>query len=270
MPLNQAFNRPGTPFIELQSVDSTNKYAMALIHEGMAQHGTVLYAHEQTAGKGQRGRSWLSEKGKSLTFSIIISPGEIPLNNQFLLSAATALGVMDFFSIYLTQKAKIKWPNDIYLDDRKAGGILIENVLSVGGKDLKEEIQGKQLTGDPKWKWAVIGIGININQTIFSEEITRAISLKMVTGNSYDPMKLYKELIVHIGNRLILAYEGDHEQLMEKYNRYLFKKDQIAKLRKDNRVFETLVLGVDRYGQLITRHAVEEKFSFGEVSWETD
>ncbi len=178
----------GSPFVELQSVDSTNNYARQLIHaaalpdrQGMAQHGMAIFTHEQVAGKGQRGKTWNTEKGANIALSILINPQGLSINNQFYLSACAAVVVHEFFSKYAGDETKIKWPNDLYWQDRKAGGILIESVIR--GSDL----------GVGSWPWAIIGIGININQTSF-EGLPNPVSLKQITGKNFEPLVLAKEL----------------------------------------------------------------------------
>ncbi|RYZ30418.1 MAG: biotin--[acetyl-CoA-carboxylase] ligase, partial [Chitinophagaceae bacterium] len=140
----------GDPFIELQQVESTNNYATGMVHEGMAQHGMVVFSHYQSKGKGQHNKTWLGEVGKNIAMSVVLQPPALALSQSFLISMATALGVQRFFSKYAGSETKVKWPNDLYWRDRKAGGILIENIV------LGSE-----------WKAAVIGIGVNINQTSF-------------------------------------------------------------------------------------------------------
>ena len=142
-------------FIELQSVDSTNNYAMARVAEGVAQHGSAYFAHEQTAGKAQRGKIWISEKGANIMMSMVIKPLFLQPSEQFKLSACVAVALHDFLKRYAGEQTKIKWPNDIYWRDRKAAGILIENVISTG----------KLAIGN--WQWAIVGIGVNLNQVDF-------------------------------------------------------------------------------------------------------
>src|SRR5215210_6618050 len=137
-------------FSTLPSVDSTNNYAMAQVHAGLARHGFVYSTLQQTAGKGQRGKTWSTDSGSNITLSVVLEPSGLNYAKQFFLSAAVALACLDFTRIYAGEKTKIKWPNDIYWSDRKAGGILIENVL-----------KGEE------WKHSIVGIGININQTLF-------------------------------------------------------------------------------------------------------
>ena len=150
----------GNPFIELQQVESTNNYATGAVHAGMAQHGTIVFAHHQTKGKGQHNRAWLADEGKNIAMSVILQPPGLALSQSFLISMATALGVQRFFSHYAGSETKVKWPNDLYWRDRKAGGILIENI-----------VQGSE------WKASIVGIGININQTAFENLENKAVSL---------------------------------------------------------------------------------------------
>jgi BirA family biotin operon repressor/biotin-[acetyl-CoA-carboxylase] ligase len=173
----------GAPLIELSTVDSTNIYAMALIKEGMAKSGSCIRADHQTHGKGQHGRVWESLKGQNLLCSYILELKKLDMTkkwaptDQIGFSAAIALGIRAFFDAYTNGDTKIKKPNDIYWRDRKAGGILIEN----------------QLKGT-EWTWAVIGIGININQTVFSPEAPNPVSLKQITGRNLDIFSLQEAL----------------------------------------------------------------------------
>ena len=260
MPLQLAGNPIGKPFIELQSIDSTNKYAMGLIQkkhlsygQDETQHGMAIFAHEQTAGKGQRGKNWVSQKGSNIAVSILLNPYPLRLTDQFKLSICVAVSVWDLFSKYAGDETKIKWPNDLYWRDRKAGGILVENVVSSGRFAI--------------WQWAIIGIGININQTIFPDELTNPVSLKQITGKDHKPVELVKELCVVIEKNYQLLIQGKFQTLFDKYQDHLYKKDEKVKLKKGNRVFETRIIGVSETGQLITQHSIEERFEFGEVEW---
>jgi BirA family biotin operon repressor/biotin-[acetyl-CoA-carboxylase] ligase len=116
-------NLSAAPFVELQSVDSTNNYARKLIHDKLAQHGMAIFSHEQVAGKGQRGKIWFSEKDANILLSILLKPGPLQLSQQFRLSACMAVTVYDFFQKYAGEATAIKWPNDLYWQDRKAGDI---------------------------------------------------------------------------------------------------------------------------------------------------
>ena len=262
MLLPSAANPIGSPFVELQSVDSTNKYAMSMVHDanlpgrqGVAQHGMAIFAHEQTDGKGQRGKKWSSEKGSNIALSIIINPNPLALSEQFKLSVCTAVSIHEFFSRFAGDETKIKWPNDLYWRDRKAGGILIENIV------------GSRESGVGSWNWSVIGIGININQTLFPADLSNPVSLKQITGKEPEPVKLAKELCLIFDKNFQLLIKGNFEQLFAFYQAHLYKKNEKVRLKKGGRIFETTIKAVSETGQLITHHSMEERFEFGELDW---
>jgi len=236
-------------FIELHQVESTNNYAMGLIHAGMAQQGTAVFAHEQTKGKGQRNKQWISAPGKNIILSIIIQPFGLKIKQQFLLSMNVANVVQKFFNNYTKKNTKIKWPNDIYWCDRKAGGILIENVL-----------QGKV------WKYAVIGIGLNINQVDFGNN-KKAISLSQITGDGYDTMAMAKELagVVHVSCKQLTS---DSKEIAKRYHKHLYKSNEKVQLKVKNKTFEGIIKGVTEDGLLIVSSPEnDEHYRAGEVEW---
>ena len=267
MPLPFAGNPIGKPFIELQSIDSTNKYAMALVHgdllpdgQGEIQHGMAIFSHEQTAGKGQRGKNWVSEKGSNIALSILLNPFPLSVPDQFKLSVCIAVSTWDLFSKYADDETRIKWPNDLYWRDRKAGGVLIENVVGSSESGVQSRESGK-------WQTSVIGIGINVNQTSFPVDLPNPVSLKQLTGKNFETIELAKELCSIIEKNYQLLIAGNFEILFNKYQTHLYKKDEKVKLKKGNRVFETTIKGISETGQLITQHSIEERFEFGEVEW---
>lgn len=245
MPLKKS----DTSWIELDTVDSTNNYAMALIHEGVAQHGTVVFAHHQSNGKGQRGKVWETIPGANLSFSVIVQPSFLLPSQGFQLLAVTAVSVRNLLEKKIGDEAKIKWPNDLYWRDRKTGGILIENVM-----------RGTQ------WQWAIIGIGINVNQTEFSH-LQNPVSIKQITGTETDIQQLAEEihsdLMLSLKN---LQRKGFHD-FFTQYNQQLYKRQEVVRLKKGTRSFDTLINGVTKKGQLETGFDLKEYFSFGEVDW---
>jgi BirA family biotin operon repressor/biotin-[acetyl-CoA-carboxylase] ligase len=242
----------GHAFIELGSVDSTNNYAMAQATSGAAGHGTLYFARDQWAGKGQRGRTWTSQPGENIILSAVLEPVALPASLAFSLSAAVALACHDLFSRYAGHAAtRIKWPNDLYWGDRKAGGILIEN----------------NFRGD-RWAFAIAGIGININQTTFPESARNPVSLRLITGRSFDVIQLARELGQCLDHRY-QELEAGQAALITQYNERLYRLGQEARLRKDNVVFDTTISGVSPQGRLLTRDAVDREFTFGEVEWVT-
>ena len=235
----------------LGSVDSTNNYAMAKVHEGLASHGMIWFAHEQTAGKGQRGKQWQSQPGSNIILSIALQPGRVFNSNPFYLSALAAIGCIEFLQKLSTDKFYIKWPNDLYWGDRKTGGILIENNYS-----------------GTNWNWVVLGIGINVNQKDFGADLQHAISLAQITGKKdLDPLVLAQELSAHIVKKFNAADPSGFNFLLQEYNSLLYKKNETVRLKKDNAVFSTTIKGVNKFGQLLTEDSLQRSFNFGEVQW---
>lgn len=242
-------NPIGHPFIILPTVESTNNYAMEQVQQGLAYHGAAWFAREQTAGKGQRGKSWLTTPNENIILSVALYP-QLPVANQFLLSAVVALACYDFYKKYAGDDTRIKWPNDIYWRDRKAGGILIEN--SFRGGD---------------WLFSIVGIGININQTRFDPAIKNPVSLKQVTGKTFDSVQLARELCEAIEVRYPTLATEPVSKIMEQYESVLYKINETVTLKQQNRVFKTTILGVNSSGQLRTYDSIEREFDFGEVEW---
>jgi BirA family transcriptional regulator, biotin operon repressor / biotin---[acetyl-CoA-carboxylase] ligase len=241
--------RIGQTLFSLNSVDSTNNYAMAQVHAGLAKHGTVYIADEQTAGRGQRGKTWLTDPGQNLIFSAVLQPPSFLFPHQFLLSAAVSLACYDLLNHITKNDTKIKWPNDLYWRDRKAGGILIESV-----------IQGSA------WRYAIAGIGINVNQTTFPD-LVRAVSLRQITGRTWDIRLLVENLCNCLENRWTQLLSSNADGLMAQYNEVLFKRNEAARLRKENVVFEAIIKEVNKSGKLIASNGTEQEFANGEIEW---
>jgi len=240
----------GHSFTVLQSVDSTNNYAMASVRAGVAVHGNAYFSTNQTAGKGQRGKAWQTNEGENLALSIVIEPNGILLSQRFLLSISISLACYSLVKDYTGSGVTIKWPNDIYWCDRKAGGILIENL-----------IRGLN------WQYAVAGIGLNINQTIFPDHLPNPVSLKQVNGRTHDPGQLAKELCKYVESRFNQLLNGQHQMLLDEYHELLYKRNQWVRLRQGTVVLGTLVKRVTSQGRLVTEHKVEQEFDVGEVEW---
>lgn len=279
MPEPLLYNLLGVPFIELSSIDSTNNYALTQIHAGLTQHGTAFFAHEQLAGKGQRGKIWTSQKDASLILSLVINPQMLQVSQQFQLSACIALSVCEFFGRYAGNATRIKWPNDLYWYDRKAGGILIENIIGNRKSEVgSQSSETNDLPGIPQlvginqesaagWLWAVVGIGININQVSFPEELNNPVSLRQITGKNFDPVALAKELCSIIEKNFKQLITKGFEDIYSSYLALLYKKDESVKLKKENRIFKATIKSVLPTGELVVQHALEESFRFGEIEW---
>jgi BirA family biotin operon repressor/biotin-[acetyl-CoA-carboxylase] ligase len=243
-------NKIGQPFVQFEAIDSTNSYAIDSLQANLAAHGTAYFAHHQTAGKGQRGKEWHTQPSSNIILSVIVDSVALAIHQQFQLSVAVALACYDFFSQYAGDETAIKWPNDIYWRDRKAAGILIENI-----------VKGNV------WQWAVVGIGMNINQTSFGEYAKNPVSLTQITGEQFDTVKLAKELCKHLDNRYQQLLKKEFAILLSEYNHYLYKSGQVVKLKKDTATFSCTIKQVNGNGQLEVIGAAKDCFEFGEVEW---
>ena len=240
----------GQPFIELTVVESTNIYAIDRLQANLAAHGTVFFAHHQTAGKGQHGKNWEAEAGSNIAMSAIMDCSFLSLNKQFALSVMVAVATHDLFSFYAGDETFIKWPNDIYWRDRKAGGILIENLVRGGN-----------------WQGSVAGIGLNINQTVFSVSLKNPVSLKQITGKDFDAVVIAKQLCEYLERRYTQLKNGDFETLLAYYNEHLYKRGQAVRLKSGAIAFNCIIKGVSVDGELEVMGGPKEFFRFGEIEW---
>lgn len=222
----------GDVIIELSEIDSTNNYAMRLIDEGMAEHGMVVRADFQTKGKGQLANLWLAEESKNLLISAIIDTSEFAIEKQFFLNAATCLSVAEMLMTnYNIPHVSIKWPNDIYAGDKKIAGILIENSL-----------RGSQ------WTNAVVGIGLNVNQAVFSD-LNRATSMFNQTQEKQKVKSVLKNLL-KILNKHFLKIGNNEHALFEAFNQNLYKVNKEITFTKKNELYKGIVKGVNAFGEL--------------------
>ena len=217
---------------------------------GRGQVGTAYFAVHQTKGKGQRDKTWQSHEGENILFSIILESQRVSTANIFPFSCAIALACSDFFSKYAGDETRIKWPNDLFWRDRKAGGILIETAVS--GHTIQVFI---------------VGIGININQTQFPALSNKVVSLKQITGKSFDPIELTKEICSCIEKRMDELQAGEKEKQLQEYNAQLWGKNTEHLFKKNEESFHAMVKGVTEYGELILQNYTEKKYRVGEIEW---
>lgn len=252
-PQTSANHTPIKPFTILSKVESTNNYAMAKLHGGLVGEGACFQAIEQTAGRGQRGKQWISNPGENVTMTTVFAPGHSIASKvspfPFLLSAAMALGCYDFIKDCTNHQLFIKWPNDLYLNDRKAAGILIENIYK-----------------GSSWEWCVVGIGLNANQPSFPAGIN-AVSLNQLTGTHYDIVQIGKKLHQCLLTRYTWLSGSTAGEVMKEYNSHLYKKNEEVKLRSGAVVFSAMLEEVSPNGELITKSSVERMFKVGEVEF---
>jgi BirA family transcriptional regulator, biotin operon repressor / biotin---[acetyl-CoA-carboxylase] ligase len=238
-------------FIFLTEVESTNNYANHLVLSKAAEHGTVVLAQYQKKGKGQQGNSWESETGKNLLASFILFPLFLTAANQFYLSKIISLALVDYLKTE-TDNVLVKWPNDIYIQNRKIAGILIEN--SVKGKNLST---------------AIIGIGLNLNQLIFVSDAPNPVSLIQVTGKNYD----VENVAVQIWEYFKIWYKklkaGQFNEIDTTYFNSLFRVNEWSFFAKQGEIFESKIIGIGEFGQLMLedRKGTISKYMFKEVEF---
>lgn len=238
----------------MHEVSSTNTYMAQYAAE--MTHGSVVAAHCQTAGRGQRGNTWESQPGMNATFSMMLLPDAVAAREQFLVSEAVAVGVAVTLQEYLGDGVEVcvKWPNDIYVADRKICGILIENVLS-----------------GPTIARSIAGIGINVNQREFLSDAPNPVSMYQISGGEYP----VSEVIETVRRRILDAYSryiaaGDHDGLHRLYCSMLWRRhglhpytDAATGVR-----FNAAIATVELTGHITLRDeaGTERRYAFKEVA----
>ena len=235
------------------TLESTQNYALELLSKTKPIEGTAILTYNQSSGRGQYGTLWQTEPGKNISVSFIFYPGFIPLKQQFILSKAIALAVAETVSYFVTVKVFIKWPNDIIANDKKLGGILINN-----------SIQGD------KWVHSVVGIGLNINQSSFPENLPHAASIYNITNqkiNLEDVVFLLKEKLMKYYQFLI---DGKYEEINRLYFNSLFGLNkELNYIRKSGERFHGTIEGIEESGSILLKtNSGIESFSIKEISLE--
>ncbi len=228
----------------LPDCHSTNDIALKALRQKEAYEGSIFITNHQTHGKGQRGNTWETKPGENLTFSLVLQPHFLDLSEQFLLNMAISNAIWQGMQEYIPQ-LHIKWPNDLVVPGAgKIGGILIEN-----------------LVGSKGWEYAVVGIGLNINQREFSSP--QATSLSLVTGSSYPLEELFKLLITHVEQAYLALKKGKRELLKQEYLRHLYLLNQWAQYRVGEQTLEGKIIGLSEMGNLLLELPSGQQQSFG-------
>jgi BirA family biotin operon repressor/biotin-[acetyl-CoA-carboxylase] ligase len=241
----------GVPLIRLDQVDSTNSCASRLIKSGDALEGTVILAEVQTLGRGQKGNTWESRKGMNLTFSFILMPAFLEAHRHFYLLMSISMGILDL----LRQegiKSQIKWPNDMVTENRKIGGILIEN--SMKGNSLSS---------------SVVGIGLNVNQTRFTFKGGNPTSIKLELGHAIDRENLFADAMKHLTAWINKLYRKEWSMIRESYLQHLFQFDQWADYTDAEGDFRGRITGVLEGGELSVekQHGIIHHYGFKDIAY---
>jgi BirA family biotin operon repressor/biotin-[acetyl-CoA-carboxylase] ligase len=243
----------GQRMIRLDQVDSTNNFAMGLLKGMPLEEGAVVTTARQTRGKGQRGNSWESQPGQNVTCSVVLRPSFLDPVEQFDLTRSISLALTDVLLDIIPQhEVKIKWPNDVFVDDGKIAGILIENII-VGNRI----------------NYSVIGIGFNVNQVEFLSGGSTATSLQKITGRSFEVDGILKMICAAIEVRYLQLRNTRKEQLSKEYFNRLFKAGINTRFTDFSAIFEATIIDVTKEGLLVLqdKNGNDRKFAMKEVGW---
>ncbi len=232
-----------------KNIESTNSYLQNLLDRGEEITDNIVVTDFQTSGKGQGKNVWHSEEGKNLLFSIALDMSFLKAEDQFLLTQMVSVAVIDVLKKYLPEENLfIKWPNDIYFNDKKIAGVLIKN-----------EIKGMMMGT------SIIGIGLNVNQTDFDESLPNPISMKIITGKDYDLEKILLEVTESLSHRVTKCHSHSHSQshsqrhsqrqspIANSYINHLYRYKQWAFYEHEGRLKEMMIIGYDRFGRLMLK-----------------
>ncbi|MEX0966701.1 MAG: biotin--[acetyl-CoA-carboxylase] ligase [Bacteroidia bacterium] len=224
----------GQNLIVLKETRSTNAHALDLLKRERPTEGTGIFAYHQIEGKGQHNTSWESDTGKNILVSIIYYPSFLPAIRHFLLNMSVSLAVKDFFDLHIPERVRIKWPNDLYYEERKLGGILIQNSIVSG-----------------RFRSSVIGLGLNINQEQFPLYLPNPISLSIVTQQQHNLQQLLDQLFGCLEARYLRLKKMDSDRIKEEYEQFLYKKDEEVRcIPAYEREQTGKILGVEEDGHL--------------------
>jgi len=242
--------RIGNEIVWLHKVDSTNLYAERYVSDDCA-HGVVVATTNQTQGRGQRGNQWESKAGENLLFSIVLKPSFLLVHKQFLISKITALAIVEFLSNY-TNGLSIKWPNDIYVNSSKISGVLIENSFHSEYLDT-----------------TIVGIGINVNQTEFSDDLPNPTSLAVESGKKYQLQSLLQEFCQIFQKHYDALQLDSVGEISHSYFDKLFRSDGYSNYNASGQTFRARIIGVRDTGELVlvTESGERKEFAFKEVSF---
>lgn len=241
----------GYPLIKLESVDSTNVYAAQLLRTGQVNEGTVILAVDQTKGKGQGGNRWISEPGSNLLLSLILRPDFMLAERQFFLSMCVSNAIHGFLEP-LSPPAFIKWPNDILVKGRKIAGILIENTII-----------------DRNLHTSVVGIGLNVNQQDFPDDLPDPISLRMATGREWNLSDTLDGLLAALTLHLNKLYEKNYTEIKTNYLNKLWGLNTWAWYADASGTFEGRIVDVADSGELVVvnRKGIPKAYGFKEIQF---
>jgi BirA family biotin operon repressor/biotin-[acetyl-CoA-carboxylase] ligase len=241
----------GSNLLFFENLPSTNTYTADLLKKGSLQEGTIVFTNYQSAGRGYSKNRWENEDGKNLLISIVLIPSFINPEDQFQISMTISLGICDFLMRYI-HDCSIKWPNDIYVNNDKIAGIIIES--SVSGNQIES---------------TVAGIGLNINQEKFISNAPNPVSLTLLTGRSYDLISCINQLATDIDKRYKQLIAGNSEEIKKEYVSKLYRLNEWCEFRDNKEIYTGRVLTIGEYGRIKIEKQNGEinSYSFKEIEF---
>ncbi|MEN8124124.1 MAG: biotin--[acetyl-CoA-carboxylase] ligase [Bacteroidota bacterium] len=239
--------------VKLDAINSTNQFLKDFAKSNEVDNWTVVTAQYQTSGRGQMQTKWESIKNKNLLFSVLIKFEDMNIENQFYMNCAISLGIYNSLLNYKVGSLSVKWPNDIMAENKKIAGILIENTL------VKDHI-----------KYAVVGIGLNVNQIQFPVSLPKATSLKLLLDKELNRDILLQEIVNSIKHYINFLKKKEFSFLKEQYEKVLFKIgiNQVFENNKGH-TFTGKILGINKQGKLLIEEENKEikEFNFKEIKF---
>ncbi len=222
--------------IKLDAIPSTNSFLKEMSAIQSLENFTVVVTENQTEGKGQRGNVWNSESAKNLTFSLLVKNFSVTKFNPLILNILTPVSVFQVLNSYDLRNLKIKWPNDILAENKKIGGILVENIFK-----NQNEID------------VIIGIGLNVNQSKF-ENLPNASSLNLLLNKNFNKEELLHQIVLKIEENYKKLIESGEDYFWSFYNENLFRKNVPSVFEKiDKSRFQGIILNISKDGKLVVQ-----------------
>ena len=234
--------------IKLNAITSTNDYLKKRYKSGKVLDGDLVWTENQTSGRGQLNKKWISEPFKSLTFSVYKQFNGL-LIKPFKFNAVVCLGIIYALKKLSIPGLSIKWPNDILSENKKIGGILIENFF------YKSKI-----------KASIIGVGLNLNQEKF-EKLPKATSLKIITGKKWSS-KIILDALVPILEEYLFMFDFQDSSILDQYQKILWKRNKTVLFDMDGKLHKGKLKGVDESGMIILQDQEKmiRKFNNSQIS----
>jgi len=237
----------GKNLVYVPECHSTNTLAWELCQRTVADEGTTIITDNQTKGRGQRGNVWFSEPYQNLTFTLIVRPTFLKPIDQFYLTMAISLALHDFLTQHVSGEVRIKWPNDILINNRKVSGILIENSLS----------------GDVI-QYSVIGIGLNINQVRFNS--IAATSMRIESNREFILADELSYLLECLEQRYLQLRSGKYDSMKNDYLKVLYGIGEFRKFMDADGEWYGTMEGVEQQGKLLIRkHGMIQSYDLKEI-----